>query len=134
MKNPVEIGDSSALLESAVLAGCLLCPWDFQKVSAVLTPSDFADRSNREIYKTLLALHARNLPPDSILLICTLREAGKLSVVQRVMDLLQIGAVGPHLQFYVGELVVKSAARRKSIEVIQSSNTIGEAAKREAAG
>ena len=125
MKPNDQLAGQNTLLEAGVLAGCLLCPWDFHRVMAALTEQDFADRANKEIYKAMLALHGRGLPPDTILLTVELRDTHKLSVVERVGALLQLGAIGPHLQFYVGELVVKSAARRKALELVQSSNVLG---------
>jgi replicative DNA helicase len=114
--------DTVALLEAAVLGACLAAPWQFPKVAEVLQPEDFSDRANRETYSALLAMHDRGVPPDSILLTVELRDSNKRSVVEHIGNLLQIGAIGPHLQFYVEALVQRSAARQKAIELVESSN------------
>ena len=114
---------SKNLLEAAVLGACLAAPWQFSKVAEVLTPEDFSDRANRETYLALLAMHGRGIPSDSVLLTVELRDSNKRSVIEHVGKLLQVGAIGPHLQFYVEALVQRSAARRKAIELVESSNT-----------
>jgi replicative DNA helicase len=117
------------LLERAVLAACLLAPWAFSKVVEILTPEDFSDRASREIFRALLSMHERGVPPDATLLVIELTRSKKISVrgpnSESVFGLLQMAAVGAHLQFYVDELVQTSKARQKALELVESSNRVG---------
>jgi replicative DNA helicase len=124
MKNPVEIGDSSGLVESAVLASVLGMPWTFGKVAELLGPEDFSNRANREIYIALLAMHGRGVPPDAVLLTAELVTSEKRSAVETVSQLFQIGAVPAHLELYINAVLEKSKARQKALELVESSNVI----------
>jgi replicative DNA helicase len=127
MKTPIETtGDSSALLEAAVLAAVLGMPWTFGKVAELLGPEDFSNRANREMYLALLAMHRRGVPPDSVLLTAELVAAGKRSVVEVLAGLFQIGAVPAHLEFYINAVLERSKARQRAIELVDSSNVIGQ--------
>jgi replicative DNA helicase len=127
MKTATETtGDSSALIEAAVLAAVLGMPWTMAKVCELLGPEDFSNRANREMYLALLAMHRRGVPPDSVLLTAELVAAGKRSVVEMVPRLFQIGAVPAHLEFYLQAVLGRSKARRKAIELVESSNVIAQ--------
>jgi replicative DNA helicase len=119
------------LAERAVLAALLEPSHSvfFGDVSQVLGPEHFSDRITREIFLALLSLHSRGIPPDATLLLCELKQSGKISVrgpnVETVRGLFQTGIVPAHLEFYVNALLEQSHARRKALELVQSSNVGG---------
>ena len=122
--------DTTGLLERAVLSAVLAAPWAFPKVAEVLGPEHFSDHANRTIFLALLAMQARGLPADATLLIVELTDTKKMSAlrgptVDTVHRLLTMAVQPAHLEFYVAALLEKSAARRKALELVQSSNVIG---------
>jgi replicative DNA helicase len=133
MKLPAGEPDSTNLLERATICALLASPWSMGKVAELLTAGDFSSRAHKEIFSQLLTLHSQGAPPDYILLTARLIDAGKLSVVKAVAELSEVGgaALGPHLAFYIDELLKKNSSRRRALELVQSSNTnIGEEARR----
>ena len=131
MKLPAAELDSTNLLERATIHALLSSPWSMGTVAELLTADDFSSRAHKEIFSQLLTLHGQGTPPDYILLTARLIDAGKLSVVRAVAELPQVGALGPHLAFYINALLEKNSGRRRALEVLASSNTgIGEEARR----
>ena len=110
MKTDANEFDSLTLLEDAVLGTCLAAPWHFGRVVELVTPEDFSGRASRQIYVALLAMHARGVTPDSILLTVELCDSKKLSVLEHVGTLLQIGTMVSHLKFSLRERLQRGKA------------------------
>ena len=62
--------------ERAALAVVLLEPRRLSDVVALLTPTDFADRSNRTIFEAMLRLQDRGMKSDATIVVGELRVAG----------------------------------------------------------
>ena len=102
--------------ERAVLAVVLLEPRQLAEVTAVLTPADFADQTNRAIYQAMLRLQRRGLPPDPTKVVGELRVAGLYNAEDGVsaatlVDLFQLLPLVRHLPHYLDRVLEMSRRR-----------------------
>jgi replicative DNA helicase len=121
------IDELDHLLERAVLAAVLAAPWHFPKLTELLVAEDFSHKPYREMFNALVALDARGLPADAVLLVSELSHTRKFSVrtglsAQTVFDLLRLPVLSPHLPAYCAALLEQGRAKKKALEMISTSN------------
>jgi replicative DNA helicase len=123
--------DLDHLLQRAVLAAVLAAPWHFPKLTELLVAEDFSYRPYREMFVALSALDSRGLPADAVLLVAELQQSRKLSArgpnAEMVFELLRMPVLAPHLPAYCAALLEQGRARKKALELLQSSNVGGPA-------
>lgn len=77
--------------EQSVLAACMLNPDAIDEVASKLIPENFFRPAHQVIFKSMLELHARNLPVDQISLAENLRAQGQLDAIGGKSYLVELG-------------------------------------------
>lgn len=67
--------------EQSVLAACMLNPDAIDEVASKLTPESFFRPAHQTIFRSMLDLHARNIPIDQLSLAENLRANGQLDAI-----------------------------------------------------
>ena len=118
-KTPVSIDSEKALLGSLIIDS-----ESWEKISNLITPTDFYDVKNRDIFSEIYALQINDQPIDILILEEALKSRDKLSKVggiEYLKDLAKTVPTSAHIVKYA-EIVREKSVMRKLIEA--STRTI----------
>ena len=118
-KTPVSIDSEKALLGSLIIDS-----ESWEKVSNLITPTDFYDAKNRDIFSEIYTLQINDQPIDILILEEALKSRDKLSKVggiEYLKDLAKTVPTSAHIVKYA-EIVREKSVMRKLIEA--STRTI----------
>ena len=118
-KTPVSIDSEKALLGSLIIDS-----ESWEKISNLITPTDFYDVKNRDIFSEIFTLQINDQPIDILILEEALKSRDKLSKlggIEYLKDLAKTVPTSAHIVKYA-EIVREKSVMRKLIEA--STRTI----------